>query len=345
MAATIFRPNRYVEELDHLCKFLGNTYRSIAIVDRNSLTKRITQEIKECGIRYDLYGMDDIAFCQNQYEYQLKEARKDYDIIITGGFDTIAWTISDKEKKIYHLNFLNRGVTSWVGAIEGAISNQDLDIINNVLPELVEKGVHVVILESALQWSGVERIAYEDLAKNGIEAPLEQIFGISCPWLKVRYDFEKGYALPQDSNHAHFNIENGIRRTIGNTGHEKKIYFVGGCQYYGAFVKDEDTIESYLQELVKDQYDVQNYSALRYMQPWRLRAPEYKAGDIVILEVFHRELYERHGYTVYDTLESFEEFNDVWSEVSWDIYAHCNGTVNRRVAEGIYNLCKNKNLL
>lgn len=341
----ISRPGRYVPDLKNVCELIKHTYRSIAIYDRNQLSRKMMQALDSCGACYDVVTEDDITFCADTNGYYLDDGCKKYDVLITTGYDTICWPVSYKGDIVYCLNVLNRGVTSWVGTIAGGFSPQNQDIINNVLPSLINIGVKIVIVESMSKWNGLERISYNALCKYGINTPLEKIYGMSCPWLKVRYNFEKGYASSPEHHQSYFNIEAGIRKTLGNTGADKKIYFVGGCQYYGAFLKDEDTVASYFQELVGEPYDVRNYSLLRYAQTWRLREPIYKKDDIVIIEVDNKEIYERHGYQVHELTEIFHEFAERAEELTWDIWAHGNAVISKRVAELIYDICKDENVL
>ena len=334
----ISRPEQYCDGITSICQLISNTYKDIVVYDRNYLTKKIIKFLKEHKTKFHVLKSDGLEFnLGNQCICSKNEIN--CDVIVTAGFDTISYPIISNGKSVYCLNISNRGVSSWIG-----YNSQDLDVINNVLPYLEDKGVKVLILERLWQSTDLEKIYYVSLDKYGITKPLEKNYQTCLPLSRFKYEYSKGYAYPMDCAHDNITIKDGMRRTIGNTGAKRKVYFVGACQYSGAFVKDEDMVEKYFQELVKEEYDVYNYSILEYQTPWQMRLPDYNKDDVLILEVPKKEIYEKNGYKVHVLSDIIDEFSGVKEDVVWDIWCHSNGVVNKRVAELIYDICKKENI-
>jgi len=94
---------------------------------------------------------------------------------------------------------------------------------------------------------------------------------------------------PGDYHGRWFNVQNGIRRTVGATGTDRRILLVGSSTIYNAEVPDDFTIASYLQKLIvarkAGEFSVFNLGASGVnvsQQLERLRTLAISPSDIVV---------------------------------------------------------------
>lgn len=150
--------------------------------------------------------------------------------------------------------------------------------------------------------------------------------------------------LNNDENH-YFTFGDGLRDVSNTRKANRKIYLVGPCTVFGAYVTGTQTIEYYLQDRLNNaqmEYQVVNagtpglYKEFQY-----LLTTSIKEEDIVV--VFTRE------HTLIDVLKSYKQvhylgnLSDIYSELEdplsciLDNFRHVNYRVNQLIAERVYS--------
>lgn len=138
----------------------------------------------------------------------------------------------------------------------------------------------------------------------------------------------------------YYNIVNGRRMTCNQlTEYIGTIYLVGLCVISGAYVEDQYTIASCLQQRLLEKgypYRVENYGMeVRFDVENRLEEiGEYAANDLVI---FHSWVGE--ALDVPDiSLEEIFERNQIPCDWVKDAYGHCNHTANRLISDALFEV-------
>ncbi len=134
------------------------------------------------------------------------------------------------------------------------------------------------------------------------------------------------------------NIEGGERRTVGQPEeYSHSIFFYGACLPIGAYVSDEHTMESYLQQMLNERgidTRVVNYGS------WggniacfgRMATSFIREGDTVVLLLEDFEMDDENALNLWEPLEK----NDIPSEWLLDNPFHCNHHVMKCYAEAIF---------
>lgn len=334
-------PKSFIKNIEKVCSLIGRTYKNIAIYNTNKLTELYAEELERQNVEYEIITPEDVQYNPNGQEYIINK-KMIFDVVLTGSFDVALNKLRQGDKYIY--NF----VTLFVGEqfLDPNIipSFQDYDIVNNVLPKLEKLGVKVLVFETVNH--DFERKRLELLtAREFQDKEFVRIFGNNKMWTDCVYSYEKGYFDYEDYKSENFNLSNYERKTCYNTECAMNdIYFVGECNIYGILVSDEDTVPSYFQKLVKG-YNVHNYGIFAWSMPWKMRLPDYKSGDVLIIEAEYSEVYKKAGYDVVDCMGAYDKFSDNLQDVIWDNYGHCNCEVNKCMAELLYDVCKKKNII
>ena len=150
------------------------------------------------------------------------------------------------------------------------------------------------------------------------------------------------------------NIRNGRRITkYQPIEYEHTIYFTGGCRIYGIGSKDDETIESYLQNLINTQspykYIVQNYGQLyggggkKYMLFPQIKdvvQNHIKDGDILIIAGNFKPRHQKCFF-----IDSMKYFTKPYKygEIFFEELPHLNRNGNRVIAESLLDfMVKNK---
>ncbi len=102
--------------------------------------------------------------------------------------------------------------------------------------------------------------SYESLPPQLRRIPKDELIKL-MKFPHTIFDNKAHYRKFADMDEEHMNIQHGIRKTIGNPeSYIGTIYIFGGPHALGYGVKDEETIASYLQNILQLPYRVQNYA-------------------------------------------------------------------------------------
>lgn len=149
------------------------------------------------------------------------------------------------------------------------------------------------------------------------------------------------------------NIIGGYRITLNKKliQYEHDINVYGPCIAFGMFVKDGETIQSYLQDMLNDSdisfFYVNNYGIIGADIKLMLNcmcSKQQKRGDVVIclIEEKNADFFQMldHNYPVIDLSAEFSKRNDI-GEFFIDKPIHCNYRANKIIAEKIYEVLIN----
>lgn len=172
-------------------------------------------------------------------------------------------------------------------------------------------------------------------------------YGFCFDCEKIKYIHKDGFFILEDFNSDKLKINNGHRITPNAQEKSKKIYVMGPCTALGAYVDDYNTIEYYLQNIVNKYnfpYEVvncgmlgpnNNYQALIYEQiNSQDKVVFLMASRLLGIKKFLRSEYKGDLSRVYQRIE-----NPI--DCYLDDPGHCNGTVNKKIAEFIWKDLKN----
>lgn len=161
----------------------------------------------------------------------------------------------------------------------------------------------------------------------------------------------KGMSRIEDISGRYFNVSNGRRKlhAVSEMGGKRRIYCIGPCTIFGAYVSDNQTIESYLQEMVNrfapDEYEVLNCGILGPSNYFHKLFTEDFAKDDIIVYVAH-DYYDsflwegasRRFANVKlgsDLTESYNGIENPTGNILDNLW-HCNHVINKRIANIIY---------
>lgn len=236
-------------------------------------------------------------------------------------------------------------------------NSADIDIIHNILPHMLQHNIIPILiadpdmeepinvqseLRKCIKARGALGQRWENIEHNFKDEIINimQYENESVPeeLFNVVYSMRKGYPAIEDIKGKHLNIVDGIRYTAGSYdgSSSKKVFMFGPCVIMGAYTKDEDTIPSILQSILKDKYRFVNLGMSSSTMNFVIRSNEYSQGDIVILMVNPRP-YEHAGFKVYSILDAYNKVPDLWNHI-WDMRRHCNKVVNKNIAESLYEI-------
>lgn len=221
---------------------------------------------------------------------------------------------------------------------------QDYDIAYNIIPKFRESGIKYLILENPdneytkippdimlhmknihLTKNSLENMIMYDDAKEFLEEQERMPFIIS-----------ERYFRPSIINGKYFRVSNEERYTKGNPEvYSNTIYLFGPCFIFGTFVKDEDTIGSYLSDRT-DKYYVKNCGTSFASTAFKARDEYYQSGDIVIIMVSDSLPYRENGIEVTSLLNVYRQIPNLKEHIS-DSLLHVNRYVTRHIADFIYD--------
>lgn len=174
--------------------------------------------------------------------------------------------------------------------------------------------------------------------------------GISRKFVKefqrLKYKVQNGVIrFGNNDENQYFTFQEGHRCVPNANEANKKLYMIGPCTVFGAYVTDTQTIEYYLQEklnVTEYEYQVVNggvpglYKEFQYL----LTTP-INEDDVIV--IFTRE------HTLIDTLRAYEQvhylgnLSDIYSGLEdplsciLDNFRHVNYRVNQLIAERVYS--------
>lgn len=160
---------------------------------------------------------------------------------------------------------------------------------------------------------------------------------------------------PEDFAGKIFTFLDGERRTLGHACGKMssgKIYMYGPCIVVGAYCKDDQTIASHLQEILNQEdisWNVLNRGVCVQTDCINRAFMESFSKDDIVIIIMEKEWLPNNYY-----MENGIDFTDVFIDDDVcqnivDAYFHCNGVMNRKIAEkifevldreGIFNCCQ-----
>ena len=158
---------------------------------------------------------------------------------------------------------------------------------------------------------------------------------------------KNGIKYYENNKTSHYiTFENGKRKVPNkNSNAKRKIYLVGPCTIFGAYVADNQTIEYYLQQFMNNnayEWQVVNFGALNLGYEFQYLLTEtLDSADIVLIAFSDRKwtlsIMERCQSVHYigDFSDIFENIRNPASYIL-DSFRHINYKISERIAERIY---------
>lgn len=323
---------RSLRNISVFAKMLSKTYGTVAIYNTNSITSEIIAELKKLNKQMIILEKE-VVYNLKKDLYEIPTIYKDIDVLVTADFDLMRYRVICDKKDIFNLNYILTGF-----ATTDYTEAYDIDIVNNILPALEKQKCEIVIFETKRIFE-TDRINLANFFENAGFVRYRDIFEMDDCYLKIPYGYDNGYLDFIDYQSDNYNILNGMRRVTGCRGDaQRNIYLFGYCDFFGMFVKDSATSASFLQEMLIGRYNVYNFASANMVMQWKLRIPQFREGDIIVLETLEPEIYQNAGYPVNQLYKDFilDEFKDCFRDVSWDMLNHGNTRVMKRIAESVY---------
>ena len=161
---------------------------------------------------------------------------------------------------------------------------------------------------------------------------------------------KNGINMINDMHSKYINVVDGYRRIAEYKEQgERKIYFIGPCTFFGAYVSDNQTIEYYLYQLMKENnisgYEILNAGLLgpAITLSGKLLTESVSDDDIVIYWAVMDKNALKDMKDIYPNIKIgsdwTEAFNSIENPVGniLDGLAHCNYKINKRLADIIFN--------
>ena len=213
----------------------------------------------------------------------------------------------------------------------------DQDYLYYIIPELKRKNVSTVIIEGDIKYD-ITKIENTEKKKKSIKKMEE-----------LKNGFTQGYANTSDVFSEDFTVINGERKTVGgNISNKKNIYLYGPCIVTGAYVKNTETIESFLQKFINENkysYNVRNRGGSYAAMNFQTRNTIFNENDMVVLWVHNGNIFKEAGYPVYSVQKAFDSFGEELYDNILDQPLHCNAKVNEKIAEELMNILIKNNLI
>ena len=229
--------------------------------------------------------------------------------------------------------------------------------------------VYSVFDQKKLKWDDNDREIYDWKKKhssslleleNMSECEREAFFGIdySEEYAKafieeqrmMRVETHNGISRIGDMSGRYFNVSNGKRKlcSVSKGGGKRRIYFIGPCTVLGAYVRDDQTIESYMQNMVNciapSDFEMINCGLPGSAYFHKLLTEEFAKDDIIVYMVE-----DKYDYLLWK--KASQEFNNI--KLGSDLtesyngienptgnilnhLSHCNHVINQRIANIIY---------
>ncbi len=164
---------------------------------------------------------------------------------------------------------------------------------------------------------------------------------------KLKVIPQNGVRMLSDLSSANYNIRDGYRMTERGNGKngKRRIYFLGGCVWFGLYVDDKHTIEHYLQNMIGyDDCEIVNCGNSGKWILDRLVTEEFSQHDVAVIfmhypgesiawlrcrEEFSNVILKTNLAEVFD-IENIDEY-------IFDNPYHCNHIINERIAKVMYN--------
>lgn len=167
----------------------------------------------------------------------------------------------------------------------------------------------------------------------------------------LRAETYNGISKIRDISGQYFNVSDGRRKVHGVSkfkgGNKRRIYCIGPCIIFGAYVSDKQTIESYLQEMLNrlapDEYEVLNCGMMTPVHFPRLLTEEFTKDDTIIYydDACDSLLWKKASLSFKNVKlgsELAEAYNGIANPAGnmFNSLWHCNHVINERIANIIY---------
>jgi cytidyltransferase-like protein len=158
---------------------------------------------------------------------------------------------------------------------------------------------------------------------------------------------KNGIKYYENSNVSHYiTFENGKRKVPNkNENAKRKIYLVGPCTIFGAYVADNQTIEYYLQQFINDstyEWQVVNFGALSLGYEFQYLLTESIANADIVLIAFPNRRWTLSFLERYQSVHYIGDFSDIFDNIHnpisciLDSFRHINYRASEKIAERIY---------
>lgn len=323
-----------------------SSYHSVVIMDTNSLSRRLSRYLQEnfTGQKLQIISADEVKY--NRFgTYRLKVGKKP-DVVITCEMSLLKQKfLYTKKEPLFHLPFF----CLFCGDATRYFDYRfEQDVINNILPGLIEKEVRILIFSNPQEgWMARipfkhTELAHIELAKRELEEADYLYFGQNVNIRNIiggRMVLRNHCLIFDDRDAQDIHWKDGERLTIGNSGHEKHdMYFFGPCFVFGNMCSDEMTIESQVRSMLGEQsdYAVHNCGCTWEWMPWMMRNKNFRRGDIVVVFAFNSRLYKQNGWQVIDISPAYQALGEELVNNCWDQAFHVNYRVSESIARLVY---------
>ncbi|MCM1047745.1 MAG: hypothetical protein NC433_04895 [Clostridiales bacterium] len=239
-------------------------------------------------------------------------------------------------KEQWHKHELNRFVTNTKARV--VLYYTEESVIMNEIAGRKRNGICTD--EEEIFWKGLSEKQWDEfLGESGVVMNLKKEFG------NFHTHRIKGVSGFVDIKGEFYNSVDGNRITIGNPEMpDSHIVFYGPCTIAGAYGKDGETIESYLQRMVNMRAETQIQvinKGLFNMENFfsRMMTDKLCEKDIAVIYVDKRWLSEEiTGKCAYvgNLTDTFLQVENLENCIL-DVPDHCNYKVNQHLAERIYH--------
>lgn len=164
---------------------------------------------------------------------------------------------------------------------------------------------------------------------------------------EIKITEKNGIKYYENSRLSHYiTFENGRRKLPNNSRNaERKIYLVGPCTIFGAYVADNQTIEYYLQQLINDvgyRWQVVNFGAFGPGYEFQYLLTESMNNADIVLIAFQSRRWTSSFMEKYQNVHYIGDFSDIFDGMHdplsciLDTFRHTNYRVSEKIAERIY---------
>ncbi len=345
---------------------IGTIYGTIAISGKNSLALKAYEILKE---RPDasvyLCEEEDLIWNEDKQYFYNHKCDIIPEILISFDFRNYSDYVVFQQKQILHFK-----LQSVYSEAFGCDNWSDYDIAYNIIPELLQNGVLPIVVEAPdmhidqlIDKDIVTKFKDKDfmwdvlIGKIDLDA-LDEInqeklhrFMIYDDYADVIREFNnlpltmrRGYPELEDYRGKYFNIIDTNRYTVGSsTNRDKnKIYMFGPCTIFGSFVKDNDTVGSYLQQELDGKFCVVNSGNYWPWRSFKIRSMEYRPGDIVIIMTMSGlKYYKQKNIELNSIIDAYNRIPDLENNV-WDILGHNNCKTSPYIADELKKIIEEK---
>jgi len=158
---------------------------------------------------------------------------------------------------------------------------------------------------------------------------------------------KNGIKYYENSKVSHYiTFENGKRKVPNkNSNAKRKIYLVGPCTIFGAYVADNQTVEYYLQQFINDnayEWQVVNFGALSLGYEFQYLLTESMDSADIVLIAFPNRRWTLSIMERYQSVHYIGDFSDVFDSIQnplsciLDTFRHINYRASEKIAERIY---------